>query len=178
MESAHHLSSRLDCNSIADVPSLILRTALSNPISLRSVWCWRAMIPGEIFTRFAEFQGIVSVNDFWLLIGLQKLLQSFFEFPVKFLFCTDMLGSIEWPSSAPRLHIGDCFEIRNCHWGPCDCCEQITKIFSTKYGSTFASSARGPSDFSHLTDLAISVFGEMSLNTVFTQILTSLEYGL
>ena len=45
---------------------------------------------------------------------------SFFEFPVKFLFCTDTLGSIEWLSPAPRLHIGDCFEIHSLHWGPCD----------------------------------------------------------
>ena len=45
---------------------------------------------------------------------------SFFKFPVKLLFCTDMLRSIEWLSPAPRLHIGECFEIRNCHWGPCD----------------------------------------------------------
>ena len=29
MESAHHFSSRPDCNNTADVPSLILRTALS-----------------------------------------------------------------------------------------------------------------------------------------------------
>ena len=36
------------------------------------------------------------------------------------LFYTDTPGSIEWLSPAPRLHIGDCFEIRNCHWGPCD----------------------------------------------------------
>ena len=40
----------------------------------------RAMIPGEIFTRFAEFQGIVSVNDSWLPIGLQKLLQASLSF--------------------------------------------------------------------------------------------------
>ena len=33
--------------------------------------------------------------------------------PEKFLFCTDMLGSIGWPSPAPRLHINDCFEIEN-----------------------------------------------------------------
>ena len=47
------------------VPSFTLRTALSAiPLVLRSVWCGRAMIPGEIFTSFAEFQGIVSVNDF------------------------------------------------------------------------------------------------------------------
>ena len=34
------------------------------------------MIPGEIFTSFAEFQGIVSVNDFWFPIRLQELLQA------------------------------------------------------------------------------------------------------
>ena len=38
------------------------------------------MIPGEIFTGFAEFQGIVSVNDFWLPIGLQELLQASLSF--------------------------------------------------------------------------------------------------
>ena len=73
------------------------------------------MIPGKIFASFAKFQGIVSVNDFRLPIGLQELLQAFFEFPVKFLFCTDTLGSIEWLDPAPRLRIDDCFEIRNCH---------------------------------------------------------------
>ena len=34
------------------------------------------MIPGEIFTSIAEFQGVVSVNDFRLPIGLQDLLQA------------------------------------------------------------------------------------------------------
>ena len=33
------------------------------------------MIPGEIFTSFAEFQGIVSINDFWFPLGFQELLQ-------------------------------------------------------------------------------------------------------
>ena len=34
------------------------------------------MIPGEIFTGFAEFQGIVSVHDIRFPIGLQELLQA------------------------------------------------------------------------------------------------------
>ena len=33
------------------------------------------MIPGEIFTGFAEFHGIVSVNDFRNPLGFQELLQ-------------------------------------------------------------------------------------------------------
>ena len=60
------------------------------------------MIPGEIFTSFAEFQGIVSVNDFRFPLGIQELLQA------------------EWLDPAPRLHIDDCLEIRNCRLGPCD----------------------------------------------------------
>ena len=57
-------------------------------------------------------------------------------------------------------------------------CNQITKIFCSKYGSANASSAWGPCNFGPFTDLAISVFGEMSFNTVLTQILTSLECAL
>ena len=54
--------------------------SLSNPICLWSVWCWRIMIPRKIFTGSAEFQGIVSVNDFRLPIRLQELLQAPFGF--------------------------------------------------------------------------------------------------
>ena len=55
------------------------------PIRFRSAWCRRAMIPGEIFTSFAEFQEIVCVNDFWFPRWLQELLQA----PLSFLrsFC-------------------------------------------------------------------------------------------
>ena len=58
------------------------------------------------------------------------------------------------------------------------CCNQITKIFCTRYNSANTSSARGPCDFGPLADLAISVFREVSINTVFTQILKSLGCGL
>ena len=49
------------------------------------------------------------------------------------------------------------------------CCYLIAKDFCTRYGSAFASSARGPCTFGPLTDLAISVFREVSINTVFTK---------
>ena len=58
------------------------------------------------------------------------------------------------------------------------CCYQVTKFVSTRYGFAIASSAWGPCNFGPFTDLAISVFREMSINTVLTQILTSLECGL
>ena len=46
------------------------------------------------------------------------------------------------------------------------CCNQITKIFCTKYDSANATSALGPCDFGPLADLAISVFGEMSTKSL------------
>ena len=89
--------------------------SLSNPFCFRSVWCRRAMIPGKIFTGFAKFQGINSVNDFRLPIGLQELLQASLGFLWSFCFRTDVPGSTGWPSPAPRLNIDDCFEIHNLH---------------------------------------------------------------
>ena len=53
------------------------------------------------------------------------------------------------------------------------CCYQVTKICGSRYGFAIASSARGPCNFDP-SDLAISVFGKMSINTVFTEIFTSL----
>ena len=131
------------------------------------------MIPGEIFTSFAEFQGIVSVNDLKLPIWLQELLQA----PLCFLrsFCfertrLDPLGGQvlhhDWISMIVSIFaiVAEDLVI---------CCNQITKNFSMRYGSANESSARGSCNFGPLTDLAISVFREVSINTVFTQIHTS-----
>ena len=148
--------------------------SLSNPICFRSVWCRRTMIPGKIFTGFAKFQGIVSVNDFRIPLGLQELLQASLGFLWSFRFCTDMPGSIEWPSPAPRLRIGDCFEIRNCHWAPCDMLLSSHQNFQHEvqfHHCVFW----GPCNFGPLKDLAISVSREVRKNTVFTQIRTSLR---
>ena len=94
--------------------------SLSKPICFRSAWCRRTIIPGEIFTGFAKFQGIVSVNDFRLPIWLQELLQAPLCFLRSFCFARDTTRSIGWPSPAPRLHIDDCIEIHNLHWELCD----------------------------------------------------------
>ena len=48
------------------------------------------------------------------------------------------------------------------------CCYQVTEIYSSRYGFAIASSAWGPCNFGPFTDLAISVFREMSINTVLT----------
>ena len=122
MESAHQFSSRPDCSNTAEVPFFYsAHCSFSNPICFWSVWCRRAMIPGEIFTRFAEFRGIVSVNDFTFPLPFQELLQAPSCFLRSFCFARiGTLGSIECLSPAPRLRIGDCFEIRNFHWELCD----------------------------------------------------------
>ena len=118
---------------------------------------------------FAEFQGIVSVNDFRLPVGRQApfgCLRSFCSARIRL----DPLGG-------QVLH-HDCISMIVSRFTTFTenvviCCSQITEIFCTRYGSTNASSARGPCDFCPLADLAISVFTEVSINTVFTQIRTS-----
>ena len=146
MESAHRLSSRPDCNRTAEVPSFTLRTA--------SV----AVIPGKIFTGFAKFQGIVSVSDFRLPIWLQELLQAPFGFLRSLCFARIRLD----PLGGQVLH-HDCISMIVSRFTTFTenfaiCCYQVTKIFSTRYGSAIASSARGSCNFGPLTDLAISVF--------------------
>ena len=93
MESAHHFSSRPDCNNTAEVPSFALRPALST-IPFVSDLC------GVDVQSFQERSSqalpnskeLSSVNDFWFPIRLQELLQASL-FLVKFLFCTDTPGS-------------------------------------------------------------------------------------
>ena len=58
------------------------------------------------------------------------------------------------------------------------CCYQVTKCVSMKYGFAIASSAWSPCNFGPFIDLAMSVFKEMSISTVLTQVLTSLGCGL
>ena len=114
------------------------------------------MIPGEIFTNFAQFQGIVSINDFRIPVGLQELLQASLGFLLSFCFAWICLD----PLSGQVLH-HDCVPVIVSRFTIVTenlviCCHQVTKIFSTRYGFAFASSARGPCDFGPLTDLAKS----------------------
>ena len=45
-------------------------------------------------------------------------------------------------------------------------CDQVTKLYCTRYGSAVASSARNPRNFGSQAYVAISVFREVSINTV------------
>ena len=136
------------------------------------------MIPGKIFTDIAIFQGIVSVNDFGLPTWLQELLQASLCFLRSFCFARIRLD----PLGGQVLH-HDCISMIVSRFTTFTenfviCCYQITNIFCTKYDSAIASSARGPCNSGPVADLAISVFREMSINTVLTEILTSLGCGL
>ena len=149
--------SRPDCNSTADVPSFTLRTALSAiPFVCDQCGVDRIMIPRKIFTGFANFQGIVSVNDFWLPVRLQELLQAPFGFLRSFCFARIRLN----PLGSQVLH-HDCISMVVSRFTPFTenfviGCDRITKIFCTKFDSANTSSARSPCDFGPLTDLAIS----------------------
>ena len=118
------------------------------------------MIPGKIFTSFAEFQGIVSVDDFRLPIWLQELLQAPLCSLRSFFFARIRLD----PLGSQVLH-HDCISMIVSRFtifteNLVICCDQVTKIFCTKHGSAIASSARGPCNFGPLADLTISVFRE------------------
>ena len=103
--------------------------SISNTISLRSVWCRRAMIPGEIFTGFAEFQRIVSINDFRIPVGLHELLQASLGFLWSFCFALIRLD----PLGSQVLHHDCTSEIVSRFTTFTEnvviCCNQITKIF-------------------------------------------------
>ena len=112
------------------------------------------MIPGKILTGFAKVQGIGSENGFRLPIRLHKLLQAPFVFPEKFLFCTELD-----PLGGQVLHHG-CISMIVSRFTTFTqkfviCCNQITKIFCTRYDFANTSSAWGPRDLGLLADLAI-----------------------
>ena len=73
------------------------------------------MIPRKVFTGFAKFQGIVSVNDFRLPIRAPGTFASFSGFLVKFLFCTGRIVTTELPSLVPPQRIDDYVEIHILH---------------------------------------------------------------
>ena len=105
-----------------------------------------------------------------MTLGFLKLLWVFFEICV-------LHGNVWNPLGGQVLH-HDCISVIVSRFTIFSknlvvCCYQVTEVVSTRYGFAFASSARGPCNFGPLADLAISVFREVSIHTVFTQIRTS-----
>ena len=126
------------------------------------------MIPAKIFTSCTEFQGIISVNDFRLPIGLQELLQASLGFLWSLCFARIWLDPL-----GGQVLYHDCISVIGSRFTTFTenlviCCYQVNKIYSSRYGFAIASSAWCPRNFGPFTDLAISVFREMSINTVST----------
>ena len=121
IESAHHFSSKPDCNSTAEVPSLILRIALSViPFCLGSKGVdvqWFHDNSSQDLQNSKELSA-------WMTFGYSDGSRNFRKLPSisweKFWFCTDQIESIECLNLVPRLRIGDCVEIHLLHWGLCD----------------------------------------------------------
>ena len=167
---------------IATVPQrcLLWPYALQSEQShlFRTVWCRRAMIPGKIFKRFAEFQGIVIVNNFGLPIRLQELLEA----PLCLLssFCLHGYAWIHWVSNS-------CTTVAY-RWLFRDSQVSLRTLWSAviKSPNFSARSTASPLRLVHgaieiLVLWNISFFWvprEVSTHTVLTQILTSLECGL
>ena len=78
------------------------------------------MIPGNIFTSFANFHGIVSVNDCSVSSSAPRFFVSSSSFPEKFLFYMGMIISTELPSLVPLQRVDDCVEIHFLQWELCD----------------------------------------------------------
>ena len=115
----------------------------------------RAMIPREIFTSFDEFQGIVSVNDFRIPVWLQGIFCKFIWFSWEdFGLARTRLDTF----GAQVLHhycksmIVSRFTIVTENF--VICFYQVSKIFSTKYGSAIASSAWSPLKFWFLSQVS------------------------
>ena len=144
MESAQHSLSRRDCNNAADVPSFTLRTGLS-AIPFVSDLCgvdvqWFQQRSSQ---DFAEFQGILSVNDFWLPRRLQELHQALLGLSRNFLFYTGRIGQILYHHDVSMIvtrftFFTENFVIR---------CDQVTKTFRSGHDCTSTSFCNEPSFF-------------------------------
>ena len=125
------------------------------------------MIPGKIFTSFAEFQGIVCVNDFRIPLGFQKLLQASLGFLGRFCVAWVALQPLSCQvlyhngvsmimsrltSFAKDFVIGS-YQIK-----------KIYPLWARLYRCVFC---KKPSLIRLQTDIAISVFRKMSKNVVF-----------
>ena len=111
--------------------------SLSNPTVSEQIRGWCAMIPRKVFRSFANFQVIVSVNDFWHPWRLHELLQAPFSFLWGFSFTRirlDPLGGQVLHQNCISMIVSPFTE--NFVIG----CNQITKIFWTKHDSTSTSS--------------------------------------
>ena len=90
--------------------------SLSNPMCFRTVWRWRAMIPGKFFTRICQIPRNCQCK--WLLVSSSAPGASLGSSgsPEKSLFCTGRIVTTELPNLAPQQRIDDFYVIHFLHW--------------------------------------------------------------
>ena len=167
MESAHHFSSKSGVQK--NRGGCLFHTAhrkLCKTICFGTVRCWSTMIPGELFTSFAEFQGLVSINDFWHGCRLEKLRKGLLRFLSSLCFARIRLrplsGQVLYSDgilvtvSRFTLFIENFVICRN----------QVTNMFFSRYLDAGAFSERSSCNFGSAADFAVSVFREVSVHIV------------
>ena len=174
MESAHLFSWRRDCSNTAKVPSFTLRTALS-AIPFVSDLCgvdvqWFQERSSQALPNSKELSVSMTLGFLSGSKNFCKLLCVSWE-----VFVLNGYDWIHWVAKSCTT-IENRWLFRDSQLSLRTLWSAVIKspnFFCTRYGSGNASSARCPCNFGPLTDLAISVFKEVSENTVFTQIHTS-----
>ena len=144
----------LIANSTAAVPSLILRTALSAIPSISDLCGVDLQWFQERSSRFAKFQGIVSVSDFWFPRRLQG------SFCFTWVFSTVLVPLQRSMTLSRFTSLTQNFVIRG---------YQITKNFRSGHDWTRAYSARSPHNFGSQADIATSALREVSKDAMLTR---------
>ena len=99
-------------------------------------------------------------------VTARETLVNSFPSPEKFLLCTDKIESFGWQNPAPRQRIDDCSVIHLPRRGLVISCYHVTKLFCAMRCFTNASSAGSSCNFGSQAYFAISVFWEVSKDTV------------
>ena len=95
-----------------------------------------------------------------------RIFPNSFPSPEKFSFCTDKIESIEWQDLVPRQRIGECFDIHLPRGGLCDLLLSSYQTFPLEVLLRQCVFCKEPLLFCFATDIAISIFKEVSENTV------------
>ena len=148
--------------------------SFSNTISLRSVWCRRTMIPRKDLHKLCPIPRNCQCRWLYTSYLAPRTFASSFVSPEKFLFCAGCAW-IHWVAKscttiAYRWLFRDSQLSLRTLWS--------AVIKSPKFSARSTAPPMrllhgGPCNFGPLTDLAISVIREVSINTVFTHIHTS-----
>ena len=162
MESAHQFSSNPDCNKVADVPFF------SFPF-VPERWGVDVQWYHDKSSQALPNSRELSVKmTFGFLDGSKNL------YKLPRISCEVLVSHgqywIHWVTKSCTVAYRWLFWDSHSSLGIlCSVVIKVTKIFCAKYDSTNSFSARNPCKVGPLTDLAVSVFRQMNLNTVKTR---------